>query len=342
MKKHDLHASEEQTISVDGVPVVSRRMMAGSFAVMAAWLTGSGIGRAATRGSAAGQYMPAIGTDYATTDPVYFDPEFPPIHFPHSFKSKAGKPIQSFMWLANGPEAKGCVIISPQANGGDSMDSLIPAILSAGINVMRFNPRGMWDEYEDYSIAGSLDDLLDAIAFLRENGGRHAVPGSGDHPRQYQIDLDHIAVLGKSGGGGLNGLIAASESPYLNTMIAVEPARLRVLPPYYDKHFEEVRVATAGRIDQKKWFDKLTPADRERMDVLKAAPKLVDKNVLLIGSMDQDYVQNIHKPIVQAMNAAGAKHFSAMILEAGNSFMLNKRIALSRIVISWLKNECGF
>ncbi|MEJ7926748.1 hypothetical protein WG908_08275 [Sphingobium sp. AN641] len=339
--KQDFQASQDQQVSPEGAPAISRRMVAGSFAAMAAWLAGSGVGRAATGGSAAKQYMPEIGTDYATTDPVYFDPEFPPVHFPHSFKSK-GKPIQSFMWLANGPEAKGCVIISPQANGGDSMDSLIPALVGAGIHVMRFNPRGMWDEYEDYSIAGSLDDLLAAIAFLRENGGQHSIPGSGDHPRQYKIDLDHIAVLGKSGGGGLNGLIAASESPYLNTMIAVEPAILRVLPPSYDKHFEEVRVATDGRIDQKKWFDQLTPADRERLNVFKAVPKLVDKNILLVGSMDQDYVQNIHKPIVQAMTAAGARHFSEMILEAGNSFMLNKRIALSRIVISWLKKECEF
>lgn len=338
--KQDVQAVEEQAISGAVAPAVSRRMVAGGFAAMAAWLTGSGIGQAAT-GNVAKKYMPELGTDYATTDPVNFDPEFPPMHFPHSFKSK-GRPIQSFMWLANGPEPKGCVIISPQANGGDSMDSLIPALVGAGMHVMRFNPRGMWDEYEDYSIAGSLDDLLSAIDFVRENGGRHTVPGTGDKPRMYQIDLDRIAVLGKSGGGGLNGLIAASESPYLNTMIAVEPARLRVLPAFYDKHFEEVRVATDGRIDQKKWFDQLKPADRERMDVLKAAPKLVDKNVLLVGSMDEDYVQNIHKPIVQAMNAAGAKHFSAMILETGNSFMLNKRIALTRIVISWLKKECGF
>ena len=340
--KRDLLSGRNEQVSTDGEPAISRRRVAGSLAAMAAWLSGSGAGRAATGSSAARQYMPEIGTDYATTDPVYFDPDFPPFHFPHSFKSKSGRAIQSFMWLANGPEAKGCVIISPQANGGDSMDSLIPALLSAGINVMRFNPRGMWDEYQEYSGLGSLEDLHSAIAFLRENGGRHTVPGTGDNPRVYQIDLDHIAVLGKSGGGGLNGLIAASESPYLNTMIAVEPARLRVLPPGYDKHFEDVRVATDGRIDQKKWFDNLAPAVRDRKDILKAVPKLVDKNILLIGSMDKDYVQNIHKPIVQAMNAAGAKHFSAMVLETGNSFMLNKRIALTRIVISWLKEECGF
>lgn len=338
--KQDFPAVRDEPVSANAEPAISRRMVAGGFAAMAAWLAGSRAGQAATSGVAR-QYRPELGTDYATTDPVDFDPEFPSTHFPHSFKSK-GRPIQSFMWLANGPEAKGCVIISPQANGGDSMDSLIPALLGAGINVMRFNPRGMWDEYEDYSGEGSLDDLHSAIAFLRENGGRHFIPGSGDKPRQYQIDLDHIAVLGKSGGGGLNGLIAASESPYLNSTIAVEPARLRVLPPGYDKHFEEVRVATDDRIDQKKWFDKLTPAVRDRKDVLKAVPKLVDKNILLVGSMDKDYVQNIHKPIVQAMNAAGARHFAAMILESGNSFMLNKRIALTRIVISWLKNECGF
>lgn len=339
--KQDFDACDDRSEAVEAAPGISRRMVAGSFAAMAAWVAGSGAGHAATRGSASKPYLPEPGTDYATTDPAYYDPEFPPVHFPHVFMSQ-GKPVQSFMWLANGSGAKGCVILSPQAYGGDSLDSLIPPLLSAGINVMRFNPRGMWDDDQDYTVTGSLEDLLSAVAFLAQNNGMHAVTPQGGSPRPYEIDLDHIAVLGKSGGGGMNGWIAASESPLLNTVISVHPAMLRTLPPEYAQSFANLKEATAGRLDTAKWLREVTPAERSRMDMMKAAPKLVDKNVLLIGSLNTDYLQNIHRPLVRSMAAAGAKHFSEVTLESANEYFLTKRIALARLVTSWLKSECGF
>src|SRR5439155_19940066 len=85
---------------------------------------GSWLGGAATR-STAKRYVASGGTDYATTDSPYSDFDHPPIHFPHFFMTQ-GKPIQSFIWLANGKEAKGCFIFPPQAFGGDSLDSLVP------------------------------------------------------------------------------------------------------------------------------------------------------------------------------------------------------------------------
>jgi hypothetical protein len=339
--KRNLQAGKDQPVGSETVPGMSRRMVAGSFAAIVAGLAGSGVGLAATGGDDRKRYMPELGTDYATTDPPFFDPVYPSIHFPHVFMSQ-GKPVQSFMWLADGNGPKGCVIFSPQLNGGDSLDSLIPPLLSAGINVMRFNPRGMWDDDQDYSIKGHLEDLHAAVAFLRQNGGQHSVPPGTGPSRPYQIDLDRIAVLGKSGGGGMMGWIAAAENPNLNTVIAVEPAMLRTLPPEYDKYFSDTKRATAGRIDTGKWLSELKPADRERLSMVKAAPRLVNKNVLLIASLDKDYLQNIHRPLVQSMEKAGAKRFSEVTLESGNSYFLTKRIALARLVISWLKNECGF
>ncbi|KAF3389833.1 hypothetical protein DPV78_011797 [Talaromyces pinophilus] len=290
------------------------------------------------------EYNPvALGTDYATTDPAYYDPDFPPIHFPHVFLSK-GKPIQSFMWLANGRKAKGCVIISPQRYGGDCLDSLIPALVGAGINVLRFNPRGMWDKEEDYSFMSAVEDLHSAVAFLRQNSGRHATPpGTTFHPRTFLIDTDRIAVLGKSGGGGMVGWIAAAENPALNTVIPVSPNGLLSLPlpEEYSKVFVDLKESTAGRIDLHAELEAVSPADYDRFDMHKVASKLIDKNVLLIGHSDSEHVKNIHQPLIDTMQNVGAKHFSQAILGA-DEYFLTARIALARLIVSWLKVECRF
>lgn len=322
---------------------LSRRAVASGFAAATVALVGSTAARAASTDKA--PFRPGFGTDYATTDPRVYDPVSPPIHFPHTFKSQ-GKTIQSFMWLAGGEEPKGCVILSPQLNGGDSLDSVIPTLLGAGINVMRFNPRGMWDDEDDYTIKGSLEDLQAAVAFLRENGGHHMVaPGNAWKPRSYQINLDRIAVFGRSGGGGTMGWVAAAEDPKINAVIAVNPVAdiLHPIPPEYVKFFNDQKESTAGRVDMMKILSNLSPEDYRRLSMIETAPKLVNTNVLLIGSSQNDsaYVTTSHPKIVEAMNKAGAKHFTSVILQA-DGYFLTARIELARLMVSWLKTECGF
>lgn len=336
-------SSDDQRAPSGELPNISRRTVAGGFAALVASLAGAGATQAATGEMVGKPYRPAmLGTDYATTDSVYFDPDYPSIHFPHIFKSK-GKTVQSFMWLADGPGAKGCVILSPQRYGGDCLDSVIPALVGAGIHVMRFNPRGMWDDKDVYSFTSALEDLHSAVAFLGENGGQHVVPPGTGPDRTFQIDLDHIAVLGKSGGGGMMGWIAASENPGLNTVITVSPNELLSKPfsPEIVKYFNTLKESTDGRLDLIKELNALTPADYDRFNMRKAASKLVNKNILLVGHSSREHLENLHKPLVQAMQKANAKHFSQVIFEA-NDYYLTARVALARLMVSWLKEECGF
>jgi hypothetical protein len=289
------------------------------------------------------EYRPvALGTDYATTDSALYDPDFPPIHFPHVFMSN-GKPIQSFMWLANGREAKGCVILAPQRYGGDCLDSLVPALVGAGINVLRFNPRGMWDNEHDYSLVTAIEDLHSAVAFLRKDGGRHTTPpGTTPLPRSFLIDTDRIAVLGKSGGGGGVGWIGAAENTGLNTVISVCPILLSPpIPDDYAKLFADLKESTAGRIDLNSELERMSPADYDRLDMHKAASKLVDKNVLLIATPNRVHLKNIHQPLIDTMQNLGAKKFSQAIL-GPDEYFLTSRIMLTRLIVSWLKAECGF
>ena len=161
----------------------------------------------------------------------------------------------------------------------------------------------MWEG--KYSFVSALEDVHAAVAHLRQNGGRHVVPDSG--ARRYEIDLDKMAVMGKSGGGGMMGWIATSENPAISTCVAISPTRLLPypMPPDWAKKFVDLKAATAGRIDIDRELGEMSKEDYDRFDMFKAAPRLVDKNVLLVGDNRADYLKATHWPLVASMEQRG-------------------------------------
>ena len=281
----------------------------------------------------------------ATTDSPFYDPAFPPEHFPTHFMS-GGSPVQAFMWLAPGEGAKGCAIFVPQLYGGDSLESLITPLLAAGIHVMKFYPRGMWDS-RDYSMTGAVDDVHSAVASLRQNDGEHQTLEG----RTYRIDPERIAVIGKCG-GGVQGWAAAAENPHLKAVVAVAPGNMELGRggaahvedgPSSEDMLARVTASTAGRIDIAAWMKPLTPQDYDRLSLIYQAPKLVDKKLLLVGASADRHIplETNHRPIAEAQRRAGATDFTEVILE-GDTFFLTARIALARLTIDWLRSTCDF
>ena len=283
------------------------------------------------------------GTDYAVVDPPFLDPAFPPQQFVTHFLS-GGSVVHATIWIAQGEAPKGCVVLSPQVFGGDRLESLIIPLMASGIHVITFHPRGMWDGQHTYSFASAIEDVHAAVEFVRTSETEGRTPGG----RPYRIDPTRIAVLGLSGGGGNVGWAACAENPHLNFGVAVAPGNFEL------HRTEETRAArkasqvavtqsTAGRIDMVALLGRMTQADFDRMSLIKLAPTMLSKTLLLVGGSRDEVapVEMCHKPIARAFREAGSTRFSDVILEADHSF-LQKRIALARLVISWLKTECGF
>ncbi|MGE0308380.1 MAG: CocE/NonD family hydrolase, partial [Acidimicrobiia bacterium] len=264
-------------------------------------------------------------------------------------------PMHAFMWVAAGRESRGTVIIPPQKNGGDSYESLITPLVSSGIHVMKIHPRGMWDSVPALnSPMKTVDDIHAAVEWLRSNDGEHTAYALKE--REFRVDPERIGIVGKSGGGGSSGLVAAAENPHLNSVVALAPANvepLRRMPDMinhgiggeFEKAtlawFEKNRVLTAGRVDHAFAMGAMTPADFDRVSIIKRAVDLVDKNVLLVGgSADAAHTAGTHNPFVEAMRAAGAQNFTDVLLQA-DTYFLTARIALARLVIAWLRKQ-GF
>lgn len=289
--------------------------------------------------------------DYIMEDPCILDPDYPAYFFSTSFMS-GGSPVQATMWVAQGPEAKGCVVISPQIYSGDNMESAVPALLSAGIHVLAFHPRGLFDTQNLYTLGGAIDDIKAAVAWLSDNGGAHE--SGDDYGSAFTVDPNRIAVMGASGGGGCASFAAAAESPNINVAIALSPANIErhrgpdaaVEPEeaeHMTRHFATVKKQTAGRIDLPELMQRTPQSDLDRLSIIRRAPELAAKSLLVIGGSWCRHapIDLTHRPIVEALRQAGAKKLTDIILET-NAQYLTKRIAVTRIIVSWLKNDCGF
>src|SRR4051794_6686164 len=286
-------------------------------------------------------FHPLTDTDPVTTDPALTDPEFPAEHFVTHFFSK-GSVVHALVWIAQGRGAKATVIISPQAFGGDRLESLIIPLLNAGVNVLTFHPRGMWDGNGEYSPLSALDDVHAAVEFLRtaEENGKRTSAGNG-----YRVDPARIGVLGLSGGGGTVGFVSCAENEAINFAIALAPANYELhrdltILDHGSAAFDFVKSETAGRVDVEKRARAMRPEEIDRLSIITQAPKLVDKKLLLVaGSQDSiTPVEYCHRPIVEGLENAGAAGLTEVVLDSDH-FFLNKRVALARLVISWLRSE---
>lgn len=283
--------------------------------------------------------------DPVVCDPPVLDPDFPCEQFVTHFMSQ-GSVVHATVWIAQGQDAKGTVILSPQWYGGDRLESVIIPIMAAGINVMTFHPRGMWDNQHKYSLMGAVDDLLAAAALIRSAAGSDDIRTLKGHP--WRTDPGRIAVMGLSGGGGNVSLSACAEDPLIQSVIAVAPnamigAHRQEAMQQLKGHADIMKAITAGRVDLEGALTAMTPAEFDRMSPIVQAPRLVEKNVLLVGA-SRDTVSPLetsHKPIAKAMRDAGVRAFDEVILDSDHTF-LTKRIALAQLMIGWLRQRCGF
>src|SRR4051794_41984476 len=86
--------------------------------------------------------------------------------------------------------------------------------------------------------------------------------------------------------------------------------------------FERNKKLTAGRVDHASSIGAMTPADFDRVSIVKRAVDLVDKNVLLVGgSADAAQTASNHDPFVEAMRTAGGQKITPPGPQAGTHFL---------------------
>lgn len=285
-----------------------------------------------------------IESEWIFSDSPLLDPDYPAGHISFRFWNGAD-PVHGRVWVAPGADRKGCVIMSPQTWGGDCFESIIPPLLRAGINVLSYIPRGMWDRTQPaYTMYDTVDDLHALIEYVQSEDYEPVV--TGPYPRNFRERFDHqkIALFGFDGGGSLVSLSAVAESSTVHNAIAVavSNAEVQMVPDNF-RFIREVYDTVGTPTFADAMIEMITSGKVDRVSAIKNAGRLASKNLLLIGaSQDTDNpLDSCHRPVAKALRDAGARNLTDVVLEADHWFM-NKRNTVAKLVVDWLRREAAF
>ena len=200
-----------------------------------------------------------------------------------------------------------------------------------------YDPVTMDPPARAFSRTHALEDVHAALRWAR----------SGSTAARFRADTARVVLVGHSMGGWL-GLMTAAADPRVKCVAGLDSrntgAYARMLNGNHSAD-SAVLVATdsltapgapyrtegggAALVSEMK-------ANADRWDLTAHASALADRPVLLVSSV----FRADHEGLVSALNRAGARRVTALTWDTDHSFS-DRRIALARTVIDWLRSSCA-
>ena len=280
----------------------------------------------------------ADGGDY---DPVTMDPPTRDAAHPAQLAELAfesgGARLNGIFYLPAGPGPHPVVVMLHGNPGNERNLDLAQALRRAGYATLFFNYRGSWGSGSTFSRTHALEDVHAALRFVRS-------PLAAE---RYRLHPDRVGLIGHSMGGWL-ALLAAAQDRTTRCVAALDfvntGARGRRL--LHDAAADSARTA------QDSWLAAPggpyrvqgggaalvaeVKANAEQWDVLVHAAALRERHVLLVGSANQTE----HDSLVTALGGPGTNRLTAYRWPTDHSFS-DRRIALARVLVEWLRQPCG-
>lgn len=288
-------------------------------------------------GSAARVTTPAsAGFDPVTMDPVARDSAFPARLAELALES-GGERINAIMYVAAGPGPHPVVAMLHGNPGNERSLDLAQAMRRAGYSVLYFNYRGSWGSGGTFSRTHAIEDVHAVLRWIR----------SARTSARWRTDSSRVALVGHSMGGWL-ALMTAAADPRVSCVAALDSRNIGAYGKLLrrDRAAESTLVVAndslsapgapyrtaaggAGLVAEMK-------ANADLWDVRSHATALGSRPLLLVSAIfkaDQD-------SLVTALRRAGARRVTALDWRTDHSFS-DRRIALARTVVDWLRTSCA-
>ena len=285
-------------------------------------------------GAAAG--LAAAGYDPVTMDPPALDSGQRSRMAEVAFQS-AGDRLNGLLYIAPGAPPRPVVLMLHGNPGNERNLDIAQAVRRAGYTVFYFDYRGNWGSGGLFSRTHALEDVGAALRWVR----------SPDVSSRFGLDTSRVALVGHSMGGWL-ALMSAAADRKVACVGALDARNVGA----YGRLLQQDRRAASALVAAD---DSLTAsgapyhaegggealvtemqANAEAWDVTGKARALSDRPVLLVAAVfkaDQDSV-------AAALGAAGARRVTALAWRTDHSFS-DRRIALARTVVDWLRSDCA-
>jgi pimeloyl-ACP methyl ester carboxylesterase len=239
-----------------------------------------------------------------------------------SFVSEGDYVRGRFFETTDGPPVGTLVLVPGYPGNPNDVLGLGALLAERGVNVLMFNPRGLYASSGSFSFPHTLADIAAALRWLKEPAARS----------RFRIDTARIALGGHSFGGGL-ALAYAAGDPSIRRVISVAGNDHGV---FIRRVLRDSAYARGIRRMLEGTRDPEGPARyesvQEQLDLLAAhqgtyglrenAPRLADRAVLLIGGLDDTQVtmEDVLLPLYRALQDAGARDVSFLAYQADHGF----------------------
>lgn len=156
-------------------------------------------------------------------------------------------------------------------------------LAKSGINVLRFNYRGLWGNKGEFTLTHAIEDLYNTIDFLTQP----------DHSVKYRIDTNRLIIGGFSFGTAV-GLTGAVYDDRIDDVVCISPCDHSFFGRQFMDPDSEYREFLEQAMDELFLPNGILPQDREifirdltnhinRNNMVKHAEKLLSKRLLVIA-----------------------------------------------------------
>lgn len=249
-----------------------------------------------------------------------------------------GVQINGYVMQASGTAPHPTVLLLHGFPGYEGMLDVGEAIRRAGFDVLAFHYRGVWGSDGRFSFGGSIDDVLAAVAWLREPA----------NAARFRVDTSRLYAVGHSMGGFM-AVMAAARTRDLKGLVYLsgwdigsEATTWRGAPSAavvadYRESASRVQGATGDALVAEML------AHGHEWSLATVAPRIADRPILMTAARheNEDNPPAInHDPLASALRSAGAKRLETQWFDTDHAYS-DARIALASAVVKWLTRVDG-
>jgi len=240
---------------------------------------------------------------------------------------ETGAPISTVVYLHGNPGSP----LTPESDLAD-------ALLAKGLAVFRFNYRGLWGNDGDFSLANSIVDFRNAMAFLLAEGTleEHGIESDRIVLVGYSFGTS-VALTGGHGDARVDGIVALTPCDH-GYFGAEFPKPDSVIREFLDTVTEQIFGEGGPVEDGAELFidDLVTHSQQYRFEPL--APALLDTPLLFLVALDDAVCppETHFFPLYRALAEAGHERVTADVMNMDHGFAPIGREVVWQRVADWV------
>jgi hypothetical protein len=255
-----------------------------------------------------------------------------------SFRSQGNLLQGKFFPGSSGPNQPSIILLPGFPGNEKDVIGLGKTVSESGFNVLVFNYSGTYRSEGTFTFETVLTDVKSAFDYVH---GPEVV-------LKFHVDTTKLVLGGYSFGGGMALIYAASHLEVQHVFsiagtdhgeFAREYRRNEAMAAQLDSEFEQLKrpngpINFEGKAALRKLAD-----DPSAVDLRLAAPKLVGRDILLIGGLDDVNVtvENHLLPFYRALKKANVVNVKFITLQTDHSFR-NVRDEVTTHVVHWIQS----